>query len=115
MSNQATTTQEQALKAQVEFLNKVWTDAAFRARLESNPKAVLKEMGGQVPDDLEIKVVRDTDRVKYLHIPSPPPEGEISDADLEQAQGGTTPACISVATLVITAASITISAFLSKA
>ena len=35
MSNQATTTQEQALKAQVEFLNKVWTDEAFRARLES--------------------------------------------------------------------------------
>ena len=100
MANQATPKQEEALKAQVEFLNKVWTDAAFRARLESNPKAVLKEMGGQVPDDLEIKVVRDTDRVKYLHIPSPPPEGEISDADLEQAQGGTTPACISVATLV---------------
>jgi hypothetical protein len=44
MSNQATTTQEQALKAQVEFLNKVWTDEAFRARLESDPKAVLKEM-----------------------------------------------------------------------
>jgi hypothetical protein len=100
MSNQATTTQEQALKAQVEFLNKVWTDEAFRARLESDPKAVLKEMGGQVPDDLEIKVVRDTDRVKYLHIPSPPSEGEISDADLEKAQGGTTPLCVAVTTLV---------------
>ena len=63
MSNQATPKQEEALKAQVEFLNKVWTDEAFRARLESDPKAVLKEMGGQVPDDVQIKVVRDTDRV----------------------------------------------------
>ena len=68
----------------------MWTDEAFRARLESDPKAVLKEMGGQIPDDVQIKVVRDSDRVKYLHIPSPPPEGEISDADLEKAKGGTT-------------------------
>ena len=90
MSDQATPTQEEALRAQVEFLNKVWTDEAFRARLESDPKAVLKEMGGRVPDDVQIKVVRDTDRVKYLHIPLPPPEGEISDADLEKAQGGLT-------------------------
>ena len=96
MSDQATPTQEEALRAQVEFLNKVWTDEAFRARLESDPKAVLKEMGGQVPDNVQIKVVRDSDRVKYLHIPSPPPEGEISDADLEQAQGGTTPGCITL-------------------
>ena len=101
MSNQATPKQEEALKAQVEFLNKVWTDEAFRARLESDPKAVLKEMGGQVPDDVQIKVVRDTDRVKYLHIPSPPPEGEISDADLEKAQGGTTPACIAVTYTIV--------------
>ena len=100
MANQATPVQEEALKAQVEFLNKVWTDEAFRARLESDPKAVLKEMGGQVPDDVQIKVVRDTDRVKYLHIPSPPPEGEISDADLEKAQGGTTVVCL--ASIVVT-------------
>ena len=71
----------------MEFLNKVWTDEAFRARLESDPKAVLKEMGGQVPDNVQIKVVRDSDRVKYLHIPSPPPEGEISDADLGRVDG----------------------------
>ena len=104
MSDQATPTQEQALKAHVEFLNKVWTDAAFRARLESDPKAVLKEMGGQVPDDIQIKVVHDSDRVKYLHIPSPPPEGEVSDADLEKAQGGkTTPVCISFAVTVVSA------------
>jgi hypothetical protein len=106
MSDQATPTQEEALRAQVEFLNKVWTDEAFRARLESDPKAVLKEMGGRVPDDVQIKVVRDTDRVKYLHIPSPPPEGEISDADLEKAQGGTTGLCVLTITVVVSAITV---------
>ena len=89
MSDQAMPTPEQAMKAQVDFYNKVWTDEAFRARLQSDPKAVLKEMGDEIPDDVQVKVVHDTDTVKYLHIPSPPPEGEISDADLENAQGGT--------------------------
>jgi hypothetical protein len=80
---------EEIVKAQADFLNKVWTDDTYRARLESNPEAVLKEMGGQVPDDVEIKVVSDTDTIKYLHIPLSPPQGEISDADLEAALGGT--------------------------
>ena len=54
--------------AQADFLHKVWTDDAFAARLEGDPKAVFAEMGSQIPDDLEIRVVRDTDNVKHLHI-----------------------------------------------
>ena len=45
-------------------------------------------MGGQIPDDLEIRVVRDTENVKHLYIPAAPSEGEIADADLLAAHGG---------------------------
>ena len=62
--------------------------------MESDPKAALAEIGGEVPDGVEVRVARDTDAVKYLHIPSPPPQGEISDADLVGAQGGSTPLCV---------------------
>jgi len=110
MSDQAMPTPEEAMKAQVEFFNKVWTDEAFRTRLENDPRAVLKEIGGNVPDDVQVKVVRDTDTVKYLHIPSPPPEGEISDADLEKAQGGTTPFCITMLVTQAVTLSITLTA-----
>ena len=85
--------------ARVELLNKVWTDDAFAARLENDPKAVFAEMGGQIPDDVEIRVVRDTEKVKYVYIPSAPSEGEISDTDLLGAQGGTSFSCIATATL----------------
>ena len=85
-----------ASNAHVELLNRVWTDDAFAARLQSDPKAVFAEMGGQVPDDVEIRVVRDTENVKHLYIPAAPSEGEIADADLLGAQGGSTFACTTI-------------------
>ena len=48
-----------------------------RPVLQSDPNAVFAEMGGRIPDDVEIRVVRDTDTVKHLHIPAAPSEGEI--------------------------------------
>ncbi len=78
----------EAHAAQADFLNRVWTDDAFADRLESDPKAVFAEMGSQVGDDVEIRVVRDTEKVKHLHIPAAPWEGEVTDGDLLCAQGG---------------------------
>lgn len=86
------------------FLEKVWNDDAFAQALEDDPKAVLAELGGTAPENVEIRVVRDTDKVKYLHIPAAPPEGEVSDAELLDAQGGTTLACVSISVTVATAA-----------
>ncbi len=77
---------------QDEFLARVWSDAAFSARLDRDPKAVLREMGAEVPHDMTVKVVRDSDDLVYLHLPAPPGEGEgeVADADLAMAQGGAT-------------------------
>ena len=92
MNIQTTNNNEHMLGRNEDFLNKVWSDPAYRAKLEDDPKAALAEMGGEIPDGLEIKVVSDTDRVKYLHIPSAPPEGEIFDEDLMGAvHGGSLP------------------------
>ena len=94
--------------AKVELYNRVWTDDTFSARLESEPKAVFAEMGAELPDDLEIRVVSDSDKVKYVHIPAPPPEGEVRDEDLIDSYGGTTPVCISIS-VIGTAIGFTIS------
>lgn len=98
-----TETQRTPQVAKEEFLNKVWSDDAYRAQLQDNPKAALAEFGTQISDDVEIKFVMDTDKVKYLHIPNAPVEGEISDTDLIGAVGGTTPICyVSVGTVIAT-------------
>ncbi|MEM7441817.1 MAG: nitrile hydratase subunit alpha [Pseudomonadota bacterium] len=69
-----------------EFLQRVWTDDAFRSRLEQDPRAVFAELGRRLPEHVEIRVVSDTETVKYLHIPSPPPENIATDTDLLEAQ-----------------------------
>lgn len=82
------------------FLDRVWSDEAFAARLESDPKSAMAEYFGDMPEDLEVKVVRDTPGVKHLHIPATPVEGEIDESDLMGAQGGTTNACITIQTCI---------------
>ena len=77
-------------------MNRVWTDDDLSAPLESDPKAVLAEMGAELPDEVEVRFVSDSDKVKYVHIPTPPPEGEVSDEDLVNSQGGTTLLCASI-------------------
>ncbi|WP_372574599.1 nitrile hydratase subunit alpha [Ruegeria jejuensis] len=90
------------------FLDKVWNDDAYRARLQEEPKAALAEFGADVPDDVNIECVMDTDKVKYLHIPAAPPQGEISDKDLVDAQGGTTVVCVATSISLATIASVSV-------
>ncbi|MDP5216127.1 hypothetical protein Q5Y75_02755 [Ruegeria sp. 2205SS24-7] len=84
---------------------RAWSDKAFSTRLESNTRAAIEEVVGELPQDMELKVVRDTAGTKYLHIPAAPKQGEISDQDLMEAQGGTSPICASV-WMTITLASV---------
>ena len=71
-----------------DILNKAWTDDAFMHRLESDPRAALTETGHEVPEDVEVRLVRDSDNVRYLHVPTAPYEDDLSDADLMVANGG---------------------------
>ena len=71
-----------------DILNKAWTDDAFMDRLEKDPRAALAETGHEVPEDVEVRLVRDSDNVRYLHVPTAPYEGELSDTDLMGANAG---------------------------
>ncbi|MDP5219151.1 NHLP leader peptide family RiPP precursor [Ruegeria sp. 2205SS24-7] len=86
-----------------EILNKAWNDNAFMAQLESDPRAALASAGHNIPEDVEIKVVRDNGETRFLHVPSAPQQGEISDSDLLSAQGGTTFVCVATAGIVTSA------------
>ncbi|MDP5216753.1 NHLP leader peptide family RiPP precursor [Ruegeria sp. 2205SS24-7] len=103
-----TPSKQSAAEAQkTAFFEKVWNDDAFAQALEDNPKSALAELGQTPPENVDIRVVRDTEKVKYLHIPAAPKEGEISDAELLDAQGGTTLACVSLSVTVVTVATAT--------
>ena len=67
-----------------------WKDEALKARLVSDPKAVLKEHGLDVPDNLDVKVVENADDCVHITLPAPPAgDNDLSDEELSNAAGGT--------------------------
>jgi hypothetical protein len=68
---------------------KAWTDEAFKQRLLAEPATVLREQGIELPSGLEVRVVEDTERRRHFVLPRRPAEGELSEAELDQAAGGT--------------------------
>ena len=91
-----------AVKA--DLVNKAWTDEAFRAELTANPREVLSAYGAQIPPGVDVEIIEDSGSKWHFVLPAAPEEGEISDSDLMDANGGTTKACV---TLVITLISLT--------
>ena len=67
-------------------------DEEFRQRLLDDPKGTLEqELGGPLPESIEVRALEESAETIYLVLPSASPLGEgveISDQDLEQVAGG---------------------------
>jgi Nitrile hydratase, alpha chain len=67
-------------------------DEDFRQRLLDDPKGTLEqEVGGRLPESIEVRVVEESADTIYLVLPSASAVGEggeISDEDLEEVAGG---------------------------
>ena len=68
------------------LISQCWADEALKQRFIADPAAVLKESGLEVPEDMEFKVVENTDKVNYILLPPKP--GELSDDQLDAVAGG---------------------------
>ena len=66
-----------------------WKDEALKDRFTSDPKAVLKEHGLDVPDGIDVKVVENSDDRVHITLPAPPAgHMDLSDDELSNAAGG---------------------------
>lgn len=66
-----------------------WKDDALKKRFMSDPKAVLAEHGLEVPEDIDVRVVENTDNTVHITLPGPPKKPtELSDDELNAAAGG---------------------------
>ena len=76
------------------LISKAMADEAFKIELISNPKAVIaREMGQELPEDVEIEVLEPTSKKLYLVLPlkvesEEIPTDELSDKELEAVAGG---------------------------
>ena len=68
-----------------------WKDEALKARFQSDPKAVLAEHGMDVPANINVNVVENSDNTVHITMPAAPAgAGELSDEELANVAGGTT-------------------------
>ena len=64
-------------------------DEALKARFLSDPKAVLAERGIGMPDNIDVKVVENSDSTVHITMPmAPDGHEEMSMEELSQAAGG---------------------------
>ena len=66
-----------------------WKDEALKARFMSDPKAVLAERGIDVPDNIDVNVVENSDNTVHITMPKAPGGAiGLSDEEMAGAAGG---------------------------
>ncbi len=71
-----------------------WKDEALKARFMADPKAVLTEYGIDVPANMNVNVVENSDNTVHITMPpAPAGDGELSDEELANVAGGADPPC----------------------
>jgi hypothetical protein len=66
-----------------------WKDEALKARFMSEPKAVLAEHGLDVPANIDVNVVENSDNTIHITMPAAPDgHQDLSDEELTAAAGG---------------------------
>jgi hypothetical protein len=79
-------------EVELQLIEKAWKDDAFRQALVTDPQgAVEREVGGQLPAGVQVKVAAETADTFYLVLPANPdraPAGQLTDQQLEAVAGG---------------------------
>ena len=69
-----------------------WKDEALKVRFMSDPKAVLADYGIDVPANIDVNVVENSDNTVHITMPmAPDGHEELSMEELSNAVGGTLP------------------------
>ena len=72
-----------------ELIAKATQDLQFRKAFIDNAKALLIDAGAEFDDDVEIRVVENTDKIRYVLLPALPTSvGDLSDEQMAQIAGG---------------------------
>ena len=72
-----------------------WQDEALKNRFLSEPKAVLVEYGIDVPENMDVNVIENSDTCMNITMPPAPSQTpELSDSELSAVAGGTLPSIV---------------------
>jgi hypothetical protein len=82
---------EEQARLWAKVVAKAWADDAFKAKLISDPAAVLKAEGLDLRQGVCFKVLEDTPAQAHLVLPAMPPEGNaLDEAALDERKAAAT-------------------------
>ncbi len=74
------------------IIAKAWKDPTFKKKLLTNSREALNEMGMNIPANVNVKVIEDTNSTYTFVLPvSPANAKNLSEAELETVAGGNCP------------------------
>ena len=79
--------QQERAKQWGQVVARAWADAAYKQRLQTDPKSVLAEQGIAVPAGVAVQVHEATAEVMHLVLP-PPPSDKLDLDRLDHVAGG---------------------------
>lgn len=72
-----------------ELIAKATQDLQFRKAFIDDPKTLLIDAGAELDDDVEIRVIENTDKIRYILLPALPSSvGDLTDEQLALIAGG---------------------------
>ena len=72
-----------------QLVMRAWNDPEFQKKLTTNTRETLKEIGLDLPPDIELEVHIQTPKHIHLIIPEKPPElGELTEEEMRKFSGG---------------------------
>jgi Nitrile hydratase, alpha chain len=77
---------EADMKKWAQLIAQTWADEKFKRRLIENPAAVLRERGIEMPPGAELRVVENTEKVRYLTLPAKP-SGDVEELNMAELAG----------------------------
>ena len=82
--------QKQFSEIRAKIIARAWKDPEFKKRLIQNPKAALKEMGVQIPDNVKITIVEDKNNSYTFVLPTAATSSkeELTEKELGMIAGG---------------------------
>ena len=97
---------QQAQEQLRQVLERSATDMEFRARLVTDPRAALAEMGHNIPETLDVRFIEPEGDATIV-LPKPvDPQAELSEAELEAVAGGVTPLSSPICSAIVLSATI---------